>query len=179
MRIYRRNLNAKRYGGTESKAGKNYLSSRFWPAISGISKLGFQLIPLLVGHVFLNRAIPNQFEGGSSNVNLSYISHGFAKHPAVSFAGFTLLLTVGCFHITWGWAKWLSFTPDQVTAVGEERQIQKKRRWYIINGLAAATTALWMAGSFGVIARGGAATGWVGKLYDEMYRRVPIVGKWL
>ncbi|KAK3724160.1 hypothetical protein LTR37_001284 [Vermiconidia calcicola] len=180
MRVYRRNLNAKKYGDDEeSEKGKGYFSNTFWPKVSGISKLGFQFTPLLVGHIFINRVIPKQFPGGSSNVNLSYVAHAFAKHPAISFAGFSAMLTVGCFHMTWGWAKWLGWTPDQTTAMGGERELAKKRRWYIINGLAAALTALWMAGSFGVVARAGAAPGWIAKQYDEMYRMIPVVGKWM
>ena len=179
MRIYRRNLNAKRYGDSESKRTANPFTSRFWPQVSGISKLGFQFLPLIAGHIFINRAIPEQFPGGSSNINLSYVSHAFAKHPAISLTGFAALLTVGCFHISWGWAKWLGFTPDQVTEMGPERESEKNRRFYIINGIAAAVTGLWMAGNFGVIGRGGAATGWVAKQYDEMYRMIPLVGQWM
>ena len=179
MRIYRRNLNAKRYGDSDSKGAKSFFSGRFWPTISNMSLLGYQLIPLLAGHVFINRGIPQQFPGGSSNVNLSYVSHAFAKHPAISFAGFTILVTVGCFHITWGWAKWLGLTPDQTTEMGPDRALLKKRRWYIINGVAAAVAGLWFAGSFGVIARGGAAAGWVARQYDEMYSRIPLLGKWM
>ena len=103
----------------------------------------------------------------------------FARHPVVSFAGFTALLTIGCFHITWGWAKWLGFTPDEVTSMDSERPLRKKRRWYIINTIAASLTGLWMAGSFGVIAKAGPASGWLAKQYDEMFRRVPIFGAWL
>jgi hypothetical protein len=36
-----------------------------------------------------------------------------------------------------------------------------------------------MAGSFGVVARGGEALGWVGRQYDEIYRQIPVVGRWL
>ena len=188
IRIYRRNLNARRYGDPDSRrlsyqkatataAVKN--ESAFWPAVSGISKLGFLLAPLLVGHVAINRAIPQQVEGGASNVNLSYVSHAFAKHPAISFMGFAALITVGCWHVTWGWAKWLGFTPEQTTELGSERDMVKKRRWYTINGIAAAVAGLWFAGSFGVVARGGAAAGWLGRQYDEMYRLIPIVGRWM
>ncbi len=112
-------------------------------------------------------------------MNLSYVSHAFAKHPAISFTGFTALIGVGVWHITWGWAKWLALTPDQTTATGGERQVVKKRRWYVINGVAAAVTALWMAGGFGVVGRGGEAPGWVGRGFDEMYRSVPIIGRWM
>ncbi len=181
LRLARRNLAAKRYGdgNRDPKDWKRFFTSSFWPSVSGISKLGFQLTPLLIGHVFINRAIPQQFAGGSSNVNLSYVSHAFAKHPAISFAGFTLLITIGSFHVTWGWAKWLGLTPDQTTVTGYDRQMTKKRRWYIINGVATAIAGLWMAGSFGVVAKGGEAFGWAGKLYDEMYQRIPLVGRYM
>ena len=155
------------------------MNSRFWPAVSGTSKLGFQLIPLLAGHVFINRVIPRNTPGGSSNINLSYVSHAFATHPAISFAGFAALISIGCFHITWGWAKWMGYTPNQTTSMGGERELAKKRRWYTINGVAAAITALWMAGGFGVIGRGGKAAGWVARNYDEMYRSIPIIGHWM
>lgn len=112
-------------------------------------------------------------------MNLSYVSHAFSKHPAISFAGFAALITIGCFHMTWGWAKWLGLTPDQTTELGAERALVKKRRWYTINGVAAGVAGLWFAGSFGVVARGGAAVGWIGKQFDEMYRLVPVVGRWM
>lgn len=174
IRVLRRNQNARRYGDAYSKENSTRFLTKFWPRVSGISKLGFQFVPLLMGHMFINRGLP-----GRSNVNLSYVSHAFAKHPAISFTGFTALLSVGCFHITWGWAKWLGWTPDQATGMGAEKQLQKKRRWYIINGLAAAFTGLWMAGAFGVVGKGGEAPGWVGRQYDELYQMIPIIGKWL
>jgi hypothetical protein len=176
LRIVRRNIHAQRYG---EKRGVSFFSSQFWPTVSGISKLGFQFVPLLVGHIFINRGIPNSFPGGQSNVNLSYVSHAFAKHSVLTYAGFTALLGVGVMHITWGWAKWLGLTPDQVTVMGPERRIWKKRRWYIINGLAAAVTGLWMAGGFGVLGRGGEAPGYVGRMYNEMYQSIPVIGRWM
>lgn len=180
LRVYRRHLNTKRYGDEDfpSKSGF-FVGGDFWPKVSGVSKLGFAFVPLLVGHVFINRAVPSNFPGGSSNVNLSYVSHAFAKHPVVSFVGFAALLTVGCWHITWGWAQWLGWTPNQVTATGYGRQLIKKRRWYIINAVAATVTGLWMAGGLGVIGRGGEAPGWVGRLYNDMYQTIPLVGKWM
>lgn len=178
LRVYRRNLNAKRYGA-ETRSERRTFRASLWPKVSGISKLGYLGVPLLLGHTFINRGIPNQFPGGSSNVNLSYVAHAFAKHPAVSFTGFSALIVVLVFHSTWGWAKWLGLTPDQVTSLGAERQELKKRRWYTINGLAAGVVALWMAGSFGVIGRAGPAAGWVGKMYDEMFQRIPVFGRWV
>ncbi|KXT10225.1 hypothetical protein AC579_2954 [Pseudocercospora musae] len=179
IRVLRRNQNAKRYGEAHSRENKASFFTKFWPKVSGTSKLGYAFIPLIFGHMVINRATPKSYPGGSSNINLDYVSHAFARHPAISFAGFTALLTVGCWHITWGWAKWLGWTPDQSTQMGTKRELSKKRRWYIINGIAAAATVLWMAGSFGVIARGGEALGWVGRQYDEMYKSIPIVGRWM
>jgi len=40
-------------------------------------------------------------------------------------------------------------------------------------GVAAAATALWAAGGLGVVARGGETPGWMGKLYDGLYERIP------
>ncbi|KAK1074087.1 hypothetical protein LTR74_001334 [Friedmanniomyces endolithicus] len=181
LRIVRRNLNAKRYGDSGEKDGskKSLFSSDFWPRVSGVSKLGYPFLPLLAGHIFVNRAIPQQFPGGQSNVNLSYVAHAFARHPVVSYVGFSALIVVGVWHITWGWAKWLGFTPEQVTVQGGEREVWQKRRWYGINALAAAVAGLWMAGGFGVVGRGGLAPGYIGKMYDQMYQRIPVVGQWL
>lgn len=180
LRVIRRNHNASRFGDAYSRENKASFFTKFWPKVSGISKLGFAFTPLVIGHMAINRAIPNHFyAGGGSNVGLSYVSHAFARHPVLSFVGFAALLGVGTFHITWGWAKWLGWTPDQSTELGARRALSKKRRWYTINGIAAAVTGLWMAGSFGVVARGGAAPGWVGRQYDEMYRLLPIIGRWM
>lgn len=178
LRLCRWRQNAKRYGDSDSSGIQTFFSKRFWPAVSNISICGFPFVSLLFGHAFINRVVPQKFPGGSSNVNLSYVSHAFARYPAVSFAGYIALLAVGSFHMTWGWAKWLRLTPDYVTSPGGERGLQKKRRWYMVNGLATAVMALWMAGGFGVIGRGGAAAGWIGRQFDEMYRSIPVVGRW-
>lgn len=180
LRLYRRNLNAKRYGA-ETREDKKRFSAKFWPRVSGISKLGFLFTPLLLGHTFINRGIPNKFPGGSSNINLSYVSHAFARHPIVSWTGFTGLIGVGVWHMTWGWAKWLGWTPEQATS-GDgsvDRALVMKRRWYVVNGIAAAVAGLWMAGGLGVIGRSGPASGFTGREYDEMYRRIPLVGQWM
>lgn len=97
LRLYRRRQNLKWYGA-ENKKDRRLVA---WPQVSGISKLGYLFVPLVAGHAFVNRALPLWVEGGSSNIGLAYVSHGFAKHPAVSFAGFTALITVGVWHSVW------------------------------------------------------------------------------
>lgn len=150
-----------------------------WPELSGTSVLGYMLAPLVIGHAFVNRVLPLLVEGGSSGIGLSYVSHGFAKDPATSFVGYTLLIGIASWHVGWGWAKWLGFTPRQVTEGGMERAWRRKWRWYSINGLSALLAAISMAGGLGIVGRGGKSLGWVGTGYDELYRRIPVVGQWM
>jgi hypothetical protein len=203
----------------------------WWPRLSGTSALGYVLVPLALGHAALNRLLPWWVDGSNSGIGLDYVSHGFARDPALSFAGYTALLAVGSLHIVWGAAKWLGYTPDQVgiAAVGRgggvgggsssgigsslggaggimgmgggmgggasgsrsgvagagagagdgNRAWRRKRRWYVLNALSAALTGVWMAGGLGVVGRDGAATGWVGRHYDELFRSIPLYGNWL
>ncbi|KAF2843290.1 hypothetical protein M501DRAFT_994171 [Patellaria atrata CBS 101060] len=175
LRLYRRNQSAKRYGA-ESRSDRRLVA---WPKVSGTSALGFALTFLVGGHAFINRVLPLWLEGSSSNIGLEYVSHGFAKHPVVSTLGFSTLVGVAAWHAVWGWAKWLRWNPDQVTEGGGQGQLRKKQRWYTINGISALVTVLWMAGGLGVVGRGGEVGGWMGREYDAMYRRIPVVGHWL
>ncbi|EMF11147.1 uncharacterized protein SEPMUDRAFT_68467 [Sphaerulina musiva SO2202] len=183
IRVIRRNQNAQRYGDAYSAENKQSFftnTHKFWPKVSGTSKLGYIFVPLALGHIVLNRAVPQvYYKSGGGNIDLAYVSHAFAKHPIVSFAGFAALLGVGCFHFTWGFAKYFGWSPEQVTEFGARRELRKRRRWIVINAIAAAITGLWMAGSFGVVARHGEAPGWVGREYNEMYRMIPLIGRWL
>lgn len=174
LRVYRRRTTTRRYGA-ESREEKRRIE---YPPVSGISALGFASTGLVLGHAFINRILPLWYEGSSANVGLEYVSHGFAKHPIASFTGFTLLVSVTVFHGVWGWAKWLSYTPAQVTQPGSERFVEKKKRWYIINGTAVLSTVIWLAGGLGVVGRGGAADGWLAGVYDSLYRRIPVIGRW-
>lgn len=175
LRLYRRHQNLKQYGA-ESKTDRRRIA---WPKISGTSKLGYLLVPLAAGHVFVNRIIPLWVEGGSSSINLGYVAHGFAKHPVVSYMGFASLITVGVWHTVWGWAKWLNLTPATVTTGGYDGQVSRKRRWYLVNAVSALVAGIWLAGGLGVVARGGRVEGWVGREYDELYKRIPLVGEWM
>jgi hypothetical protein len=127
--------------------------------------LGYAFMPFIGFHLWTTRILPLYMHGDSSLINLSYISHGFALHPFVSFAGFTVLVGLGVWHMTWGWARWLGMAPFQVGHTDSEvpRQVVKKRRWYGINGVAALVTGLWLAGGLGVVGRGGSTGGWIGK----------------
>lgn len=113
--------------------------------------------------------------GDNSTINLSYIAHGFQLHPAVSFAGFSALVGVASWHFTWGWAKWLGWIPSQLTENSVETHIGKKRRWYTLNGISAVVASIWLAGGLGIVGRGGRASGWVAKEFDDLYNHIPLL----
>lgn len=116
-------------------------------------------------------------------MGLQYVAHGFAKDPWVANAGYAVLVGLGSAHFVWGWAKWMGWTPDygyseEISRWGdEERERKKNRRWWEINGIVALVAGVWMAGGLGVVGRGGQMGGWVGRAYDELYRRIPILGR--
>lgn len=132
----------------------------------------------MIGHAIVNRLVPLWIEGSSANVGLEYVSHGFAKHPLSATAGFTALVGVTVFHMTWGFAKWLGWTPSQVVAAGSESTLRRKKRWYMINGAALMGTLFWLAGGLGVVGRGGKTVGWQAGVYDSMYKQIPLFGRW-
>lgn len=175
LRLFRRRQQVHRYGA-ESFSERRSIK---WPALTATSIAGYVLTPLVLGHAFVNRVLPLLYEGGSANVGLEYVSHGFAKHPIISITGFTAFVSVASYHFVWGWAKWLGLTPEQVRSVDGDTQVIRKRRFYLVNGAAAALTGLWLAGGLGVVGRGGEASGWLGKAYDELYSQIPILGSWL
>jgi hypothetical protein len=106
-------------------------------------------------------------------VGLGFVSHGFAKHPFLSWLGYIVFVSVASGHIVWGWAKWTGWTPTGFGEFGSKGK-KGKRRWWAINGVAAIVAAVWMAGGLGVVGRGGMATGWVAKGWDELYAKVGL-----
>ena len=173
LRLYRRRQALHRYGAETHRDRKTIP----WPSLSGTSALGYLLVPLASFHLWTTRILPLYMHGYNSMINLSYISHGFALHPVVSFAGFTALVGVGAWHAAWGWARWLGVAPAQVKETDSGRHLTKKRRWYAINTAAFLATSLWLAGGLGIVARGGKTEGWVGREYDELYKSIPLLGR--
>jgi hypothetical protein len=170
LRFYRRRQALQRYGA-ETHMDRKTIP---WPPISGISALGYALIPLAGFHVWSTRILPTYMHGDNSMISLSYISHAFALKPFISFAGFSALVGVGAWHFAWGWAKWLNLTPPQVTDTESKRHLVKKRRWYAINGVSAVLAGLWLAGGLGIVGRGGKTGGWIGREFDELYNAMPL-----
>ena len=135
------------------------------------------LWPLLAGHVFVNRILPLEVEGGSSGVGLGYVSHGFAKHPIIANLGYAALIGVGSWHVVGGVAKWLKLSKEFVTEGGDYGQRKRRKRGWVINVVAGVVVGMWMLGGLGVVGRGGLGSGWEAKNWDLLYSRVPIFGK--
>ncbi|KAF4626799.1 hypothetical protein G7Y89_g11355 [Cudoniella acicularis] len=170
LRIHRRNANLNRYGAANLPITTRLQKRlKVWPAVSWSSISGYVLAPLVLGHAFVNRILPWVYEGGSSGVGLGFVSHGFAKHPVVAWTGYATLVGVASGHFVWGAARWNGWIP-----IGTSKKAN--RRWWTINGASLAVAALWMAGGLGVIGTAGIADGWVGKGYDVLYSKIPLVG---
>lgn len=166
---------ARRFGA-ETHAERRNLA---WPKLGWQGVLGYMLVPLIGGHVLVNRLVPLYYDGGSSGVGLGYVAHGFAKHPLVASVGYVALVCVGSWHVVAGLGKWLGFGPEAVTEGGDYGMRKRRRRWWSVQLAAAGTALVWMAGGLGVVGRGGKGAGWEAKGWDELYRRVPIVGEWM
>ncbi|KAH7045306.1 hypothetical protein B0J12DRAFT_603581 [Macrophomina phaseolina] len=177
LRFYRRRQTLKRYAGDSATFRER--RSVPWPKLSGTSALGYLATTLVAGHAFANRVLPLWVEGSSAGIGLEYVSHAFARHPAIAFAGFSSLVGVAVWHSVWGWAKWLGWNPASVVQGGAEGLLRRKRRWYGINAVAAAVAGLWLWGGVGVVGQGGPATGWVAKDYDALFKSIPYFGQYL
>ncbi|OHE90639.1 hypothetical protein CORC01_14058 [Colletotrichum orchidophilum] len=198
LRLVRRSQNLKRYGGNtpgmyalyRSQTGKTSRTStynnvnsasRIWPFVSYISISGHVFTILLVAHAGINRILPLQVDGGSSNIGLGFVSHGFARHSFVSWITYTSLLAIGCGHMVWGAAKWLGLAPTAMGWSGSGHNVvdkrvrrRKRRAWWALHGAAAAAAGIWAAGGLGIVARGGLTDGWIGKVYDDLYSRISL-----
>lgn len=192
LRLIRRSHNLRRYGGGTPGGALLPLHhkhgarprQRIWPHLSWISVSGYVFTVAVGLHVFVNRVLPLAVEGDSANIGLAYVSHGFARHGPIAWAAYGTLLTVGCGHMVWGWAKWLGVASRAGWRAGPptghgkaDRDLKRRRRrtWLAINGVAALVTGIWAAGGLGIVARGGPTPGWVGKVYDELFDRIPLL----
>ncbi|KAK5656590.1 hypothetical protein OQA88_4569 [Cercophora sp. LCS_1] len=177
LRLLRRSHNIRRYGADHRST---FWSG--WPRASYIAVSGYGFAAALVGHVFVNRGLPLAVEGDSANIGLAYVAHGFVRHPVTSWLAYAALLGLGCGHMVWGWAKWFGFSQgagwklERQTGIREvdgAAKRRRRRRLGLINAVAAGAVVVWAAGGLGIIARGGETLGWVGKLYDGLFDRIP------
>lgn len=163
-----------------------------WPAVSRQAQLGYLLAPLLGTHVLVNRVAPVIVDGGSSGVGLGYVAHGIARRPLFWNLFYPVFVAAGVWHFVGGCAAWMGW---RVTTARRERGTSRKgsvrypngdlrirrqrRRWWVVNGLAALGASLWLAGGLGITGRAGLGAGWEAKSWNEIYRQVPILGVWL
>ncbi|KAL2023004.1 hypothetical protein VTK56DRAFT_4219 [Thermocarpiscus australiensis] len=190
LRLVRRAHNLRRYYGSDDgkipappRPSPSCVSTyRGWPPFSYIAASGYVFAAALAAHVFVNRGLPLLVEGDSANVGLAYVAHGFARHGAASWPAYAVLLGAGCGHMVWGWAKWLGAAQaagwrlERHTGnagVDRTSRRRRRRRLLVINAVSAAVAAVWAAGGLGVVARGGPTLGWVGKIYDGLFAKVP------
>lgn len=174
LRLHRRRQDVTNYGADE----RSWRRRIAWPKVSGTSKLGYLLMPAVLVHAWINRVIPVNVSGGSSTVGLGYVAHGFAKHPVVANVGYAFLVGVGVWHFVWGAARYFDALPSQITFAGEAGRRDREKRWYVLNATSFVVAAVWLAGGLGVVGRGGLASGWIGREYDELYKSIPLVGHW-
>ncbi|ODA84159.1 hypothetical protein RJ55_02677 [Drechmeria coniospora] len=177
LRLLRRRQMMKRYGEGSSGTYALYRlvrasSSKLWPSLSYISMSGYAFAVFYSAHVLANRLLPLAVEGDSSNIGLAYIAHGFARHPTASWLAYVGLLAVGCGHMVWG-AREMLLGPSNSTGgwrgsgmvtVDKNVKRQRRRKWLTVHGVALTVAGLWAVGGLGVVARGGAAEGWIAKL---------------
>ncbi|KAH8689799.1 S-adenosyl-L-methionine-dependent methyltransferase [Talaromyces proteolyticus] len=160
LRSIRARRRARMYGA-ESRSQRHLIKS--WPVPSLQAKLGYAMIPLLSLHVGINRAIPLQIDGGSSSVGLGYVAHGFARSPFLWNLFYILFVATSVWHMVGGLATWMGIRVTTVRTerdqthktgiLGETRPDQQKRRKnkWLVHGIAALTTAIWLAGGLGIL----------------------------
>jgi hypothetical protein len=49
----------------------------------------------------------------------------------------------------------------------------------VLNAVSAVVSAIWLAGGVGIVGRGGAVGGWVGREYDALYSHIPLIGNYM
>jgi len=73
----------------------------------------------------------------------------------------------------------MRWNPECIREIGDEGRRMRKRRVWLLNGVAAAIAGVWMAGGLGVVGMAGPTEGWLGKEYDGLLQRVPLLAKLL
>lgn len=192
LRSIRARRRAKFYGA-ESRSQRYLIRS--WPVPSLQAKLGYAMIPLLGLHVGVNRAVPLEVDGGSSSVGLGYVAHGFARSPVFWNFFYVVFVATSVWHLVGGLATWLGVRVttartergqalSKSTTIGilgeskDEAARRRKNRW-LVHGVAALVTAVWLAGGLGIVGRGASGSSWEVQSWDKLYSSVPVIGEWL
>lgn len=177
LRIIRRRVIAKRHGAETYRERRKIP----WPKVSTTSALGFMLYPMFVAHVLVNRVTPKKVDGGSSSVGLKYFAYGVSRHSVLLNLGYAAMLCVASWHFVTGASKFLKLAPEYIVGAGEDGRKSRRRRGWLINGIAAIMAGVWIGGGLGVVARAGSSIqqNWETKHWDQIYKAVPLIGSWL
>ena len=188
LRLYRRHLLLRDSGAITPSERKSVP----WPPVSWTSATGVAATWLVGLHAGVMRLLPLLVDGGSSGVGLDFVGHGVSLtskdgvSPGWLGLGFyAALVTVVGSHMVWGWSKWLGVSPPpgpkpaMAGSARNETMMRRKKRWYGGTVATAAVVGIWLAGGVGVVARGGKVDGWVGRGYDELYKALPVLGRWV
>lgn len=152
LRAYRHYQQRKRYGGSPPPMVSQWRLRNF----SGVSLAGWAVLPFVAAHTGLLRAVPLWVDGGSSDITLEYLGHGFRMGRWGKWIGtgfYTVMVGLVSYHVVFGWAKYLKID---------------KRRQRITGATAVAVAGTWLSGLF-VIAQSGPVRGYLGKHYDHLY----------
>lgn len=141
-------------GGITSLLGlgarKSFVSRKF--GLSPMSFAGYLLIPMILYHIYHNRLVPMIVDGGSSFVNLSFISHLISEHRWVTFPGLVALVWLSSYHMITGWMMYLNFYGKR----------SRKVAYFLINGMALISVL-----SLSNISKIGPAVGFVAKKFNS------------
>lgn len=109
---------------------------------------GYILIPIILGHVVLNRALPRRHFGDSSMINLSYVRVALKRWPYTSYLGLIALISIGVYHVVSGFPAAIKILRGLVIKRNGERLSEqtKKRNRLIRNGVVVSTIGLLTAG---------------------------------
>lgn len=191
LRNIRGSRRARLYGA-ETRAQRSLLS--FWPRFSLQARTGYMITPLIGLHVLVNRFTPVMVDGGSSGVGLGYVAHGIARSPVFWNIFYVAFVSASVWHFVGGWATWMGWRVTTARKergskgslegqlgypVNQDRVKRQRKRWWVVNGVAAMGAAVWLAGALGIVGGEGKGAGWEAQGWNDMYRQVPVIGEWL
>lgn len=85
---------------------RRYGEGKFFNGMSKIAITGYMLVPIAAGHIAINRLLPWYVDGGSSNIGVDFVGHGFFEGGRVAYWGgwlwYGVLIGGGVFHFTMG-----------------------------------------------------------------------------
>lgn len=136
---------------------KHYLKwptlKRVWSKMSGVSKTGVIITPMILLHLYTMRIAPLNVLGDSASINLEYVAHWFHNSPIFMWSVYPLMVFGTIFHMTMGWKKWLELYGRKYTR--------------LFFGITGSFTVLGVV-SLVRMARMPQATGWIAKQFNQV-----------